>query len=310
MSFEVNDFVDMTRLLILHPEWREELRKLILADSLLTLPDIVRDLATKVDRLADAQERTEKRIEELAEAQARTEKRVEELAEAQARTEKRMDDLTARMDQLTARMDQLTARMDQLAARMDQLTARMDQLTARMDQLAARMDQLAEAQARTERRLDDLTEQLAEVRGITLEWKYRENAGSYLGLKLRKAKVMKLNELEDTLLDKLTEREYEELWPLDLLVRGRIPATGKEVHLAVEISGVIDRGDIHRSMARAKLLQKAGLSSLPVVAGQRMTEGARAEAEREHIPVLSNGHIELWEEALAARGLLDTPSTP
>ena len=74
MAFTVSDFNDLVQLLNAHPEWRGELRRLVLTDDILELPAIVRDLA-------EAQRRTEARVEELAEAQRRTEARVEALAE-------------------------------------------------------------------------------------------------------------------------------------------------------------------------------------------------------------------------------------
>ena len=80
MAFTVQDFHDLIGILEQHPEWRTELRRLVLTEELLSLPQIVHDLA-------EAQRRTEQRVEELAEAQRRTEQRIEELAEAQRRTE-------------------------------------------------------------------------------------------------------------------------------------------------------------------------------------------------------------------------------
>ena len=66
------DFHQLVRALQEHPEWRAELRRLVLSDELLSLPEIVRDLA-------EAQRRTEQRIEELAEAQRRTEEALAQL---------------------------------------------------------------------------------------------------------------------------------------------------------------------------------------------------------------------------------------
>lgn len=60
--FTVSDFRDLVHLLDQHPDWREELRRLVLTDEVLSLP-----------------------------------KTMHELAEAQRRTEVRMDQLTARM---------------------------------------------------------------------------------------------------------------------------------------------------------------------------------------------------------------------
>ena len=83
MAFTVQDFHDLIGILVQHPEWRAEIRRLMLTEELLSLPQIVHDLA-------EAQRRTEQRVAELAEAQRCTEHRVAELAEAQRRTEQRV----------------------------------------------------------------------------------------------------------------------------------------------------------------------------------------------------------------------------
>ncbi|MGC9397961.1 MAG: hypothetical protein ACP5HM_02370, partial [Anaerolineae bacterium] len=100
MGFTVTDFREWVNILYEHPEWQKELRRLVLTDELLELPNLFRELAElqrqtdlRIDKLAEAQRRTEQRVEELAEAQRRTEQRVEELAEAQRRTEQRVEEL-------------------------------------------------------------------------------------------------------------------------------------------------------------------------------------------------------------------------
>jgi DNA-binding transcriptional MerR regulator len=100
MSFTVSEFRDLIQLLEQQPSWRAELRRWVLTEDILALPQTV-----------------------------------QELAEAQRRTEASLSQLTERMGQLAERMDQLTERMDQLAERMDQLAEHMDQLTRRMDQV-------------------------------------------------------------------------------------------------------------------------------------------------------------------------------
>jgi hypothetical protein len=52
MTFAAEDFHDLIRLLEQHPEWRAELRRLVLTDEVLALPAIVA-------RLAQAQEQTQ-----------------------------------------------------------------------------------------------------------------------------------------------------------------------------------------------------------------------------------------------------------
>lgn len=84
---DITDFHDVVRLLEQHPEWRAELRRLILTEELLALPDQLAELARQVTRLTEAQARFEERLVQIEERQARTE-------EWQARTETRLDSLT------------------------------------------------------------------------------------------------------------------------------------------------------------------------------------------------------------------------
>lgn len=100
MPFTVSEFRDLIQMLEQQPTWRAELRRWVLTDELLALPQTVH---------------------ELAEAQRRTEERLGQLAG-------HIDALTQRIDQLAVRMDELTQRVDQLAVRMDQLAVRVEQL--------------------------------------------------------------------------------------------------------------------------------------------------------------------------------------
>lgn len=109
MPFSVQEFHDLVRLLEQHPEWRAELRRLLLTEEVLALPQVVRELA-------EAQRRTEQRLEELAAAQARTEARVEELAEAQRRTEERIGQLEAAVARLAEAQLRTEDRLTRLEA--------------------------------------------------------------------------------------------------------------------------------------------------------------------------------------------------
>ena len=78
--FTIDEFHDLLRLLREHPDWRDELRRQVLADEMLDLPKAMQKLTERVDQLTE-----------------------------------RMDQLTERVDQLAGRMNQLAGRMDQLA---------------------------------------------------------------------------------------------------------------------------------------------------------------------------------------------------
>ncbi len=82
MAFTVEDFQDLLRLLRERPEWRDQLRQVLLVDG---LPGALEELAREVRCLAEAQARTEQELRALALAQARTAERVGRLEEAVAR---------------------------------------------------------------------------------------------------------------------------------------------------------------------------------------------------------------------------------
>ena len=65
MAFTVQGLHDLVALVTQHPEWRAELRRLVLTEELLALPQIVRDLV-------EAQQRIERQVAQLVEAQQRT----------------------------------------------------------------------------------------------------------------------------------------------------------------------------------------------------------------------------------------------
>jgi len=84
---------DLIRILEQHPEWRAEVRRLVLSGELLALPKVVEGLATHMDQLTVL-------IDQLG---------------------ARMADLTVRIDQLGARLDHVGELLEQLAHRVDAL---------------------------------------------------------------------------------------------------------------------------------------------------------------------------------------------
>ncbi|MBN1890392.1 MAG: hypothetical protein JW850_20530 [Thermoflexales bacterium] len=244
MAFTVNDVQDLTRVLALHPEWKSELRRLILTDELLNLPDLVRELVEAQKRAEARMDSLETAVRELVEAQKRTEARVEELVEAQKRTEARIDRL----------------------------------------------------EATTQRLVNDV----GRLKGRDMERQYIEKAGAYFGRWLWPVAAIPLGELRPELEARLDVDKVEEIMRLDVLIKGRargLPGT-PELWLALEVSAVIDRGDVERARRRAALLERAGYRAIPAVAGEELTEGAERLANETPILVIKDGSSRGWEEAL------------
>jgi hypothetical protein len=85
MPFTVEEFRDLIRILGEKPEWRVELRRWVLSDELLSLPEQVASLRADTERrfqeLIEAQKQAATQIILLTEAQQKTDKQVAELVQ-------------------------------------------------------------------------------------------------------------------------------------------------------------------------------------------------------------------------------------
>jgi hypothetical protein len=273
MPFNVEDFQDLIRLLQERPEWRADLRRLVLSDELLVLPELVRELVQAQQRTEVRLGRLEEALVALAEAQQRTEVRVGRLEEAQQRTEVRVGRLEESMESLRAETER---RFQELAA--GQLT-----LTQHIDDMRATIQSLEESTATLTTVVGRLQDDVGELKGSDLERRYRERPFAYFHRLIRQAHTLSGDEL-NTILDRavaaqyLTEEDVDEIVWADAIVRGRRREDGQEVFLVVETSWGVGPYDVQRADRRAKLLAKAGVTALPVVAGMWVTPDGEAAA--------------------------------
>jgi hypothetical protein len=240
---EVEDFQDLIRLLQARPEWRADLRRVVLTDELLALPEQVARLQVETDRrfheLAEAQRRTEERVAALAEAQNRVEGQVAWLIEALNRTNEQIAALTRIVYALTEdvrvlKIDVGDLKGDNLERRYrERAPAYFGRLVRQMHVLSA--EELAGL-------LEDAVEQ-----------------------------------------GQLTEAEKDEAILTDVVVRGRYQGSGAEVYLVVEVSWGVGVHDVERAVQRAVVLGKLGIPALPVVAGKAVTAQAEQLAHEQHI---------------------------
>ena len=185
---------------------------------------------------------------------------------------------------------------------MEELAEAQKRIEQRLDRLEMVVLELAEAQKRTEATVEKLVIRVGKNTGKLLEMEYRDKAFAYFGSLLRKTRVVPLQDLEADLEQRLTEAEMQYLVPLDLLVRGQLRRADEalELYLAVEVSSVIDANDVERARRRAGLLNKAGYRTLPVVAGEEVTDGGERAARESAVLLVQDGMKRNWEQALAA----------
>ncbi len=168
MPFEVEDYLELIRLLQERPEWRAELRRLLLTEELLGLPGLVRELV-------EAQRRTEERVGGVEERVGRIEEYIAALADAQRRTEERVgrvEEQIAALVEAQRRTEERVGRVEeQIAAlaeaqrrteeRVGRVEERVSQLEERVGRIEGYIAALAEAQHRTEERVSRIEENVA-----------------------------------------------------------------------------------------------------------------------------------------------------
>jgi vacuolar-type H+-ATPase subunit I/STV1 len=268
VAFTIEDMSDLVRLLLEHPEWRLELRRLLLSDELLALPDMVRQLVETVKSLAEAQRRSEERLSVVEERLTRLEETVAALAEAQRRSEERL----TRLEETVAALAEAQRRSEE------------------------RLSVVEERLTRLEETVHTLVIDVAYLKGDSLERLYRERPHVYFSKIIRRAHALTSDELLD-LLDKamaqglLTEAEAEEVARADVIVRGKQKEDGQEVYLVAEVSWGIGPSDVERAARRAKLLSNSGIVAMPVVAGRAITGEAAGLAKEQNVWQVIDGQV-------------------
>lgn len=255
MPFTVEEFRDLVSVLKEKPEWRDELRRLVLTDELLSLPEHMarlrsetdqhfQELATQISQLAEAQRRTEERM-------GRLEETVSQLAEAQRRTEEQVTTLTAQMTELTRAVRILTDDVGELKGKSLETDYRT-KVFSYFGRLLSRVHALSP---------DELTTLLDDA----------IDAGA------------------------LSVPEAHEISLADVVVHGKRRKDGAEMYLIVEVSWGVGPGDVERAVRRAELLSRIGVTAIPVVAGGRVTPEAAELARTDNVWQFTDGRAVLPE---------------
>jgi len=248
-----------------------------------------RELNETVGRLADAQERTEKRVAELAEGQAslaaaqvRTETQVAELTKAQARTETQVAELTKAQARTEAQVAELTKAQAHTEVRLAELTVAQTQTQTELAELTRVVRTLVVNGERQATRLDA-------VLGRTFEIQFRDRLTAYLGRLMRRGKLLRNDEVLDSIEQGVDVREADEVLRADAIASGLID--GVASHVVVEVSVACGVDDIDRAERRAGILRKAGLPAVPLVACEVISPELVAYARSKQVRIWCNGTV-------------------
>ncbi len=258
---------DIVRALREHPEWLEEVRRLILTEELLQLPvqfaqlsALVQQLAAQVQRLVEQAERHEREIAEL------------------------------RREFHEHRQEFLQHREEFLQLRKEFQEHRQEFLQHREEFLQHRQE-FEEFRRETNLRLYRLERDVAELKGSDRERYYRERASAIFGRFLRRVRLVDFSELYEQLdqQEPLSDEELLEISQLDAVVEGRRKRDGTPVLLAIEASWSLYPDDVERAFHRARIIAKRGYTVYPVIAGKYANEGVIEVAEQAGVLVVLDG---------------------
>jgi uncharacterized membrane-anchored protein YhcB (DUF1043 family) len=209
-----------------------------------------------------------------------------EFEEFRAETRREFDAVRQEMREGFARVDERFAQVDR---EIESLRAEMRE---GFEQLRAEMREgYAELAQKIQRNTDDI----AELKGKSLEREYRDKARSIFGRYFCSVAVIDWIDLEDPLetVTPLSDAERTELSVVDLLVRGRRRTDGQETVLVIEVSWTLTRSDVERAVRRAELFRQRGCTATPTVAGSEISPEVQLVAQQAGCAVVLDGRYEL-----------------
>ncbi len=250
----------------------EELHNTVTKEDFRILRDSIDADVSRLDcalsGLAEAQGRTEANVAQLNTTVAELVVGQRQLCEAQARTEATVADLVVGQKQLF------------------EAQARTEASIAHLDATVAK---LTEAQTGMATALQRLTIRVDDVVGRTFELQFRDRLTAYLGRFLRRGKLVPNDRLLDQIEPHLSDREVDDVLRADVIASGLVD--GEQTHLVVEVSWTGDIDDIVRADERAKLLRRAGLPAIPLVACNAISPESTAFAKLREVRIWLDGSL-------------------
>jgi chromosome segregation ATPase len=263
-SYPVITFADILRALKSHPDWLEEIRRIILTTELLGLP---------------------KKFEELLERVRRLEKDTQEL---------KQDVTVLKQDVAVLKQDVAVLKQDVAVLKQDVAILKQDVAILKQDvaMLKQEVAILKQDVSTLKADVNYLKGEFGRFKGKEFERTVRENYFAYFGRIIRKAKLIEKKRIVSLLEEAeekgiISEDQMVAALELDLLLQGEIKSTRKPIVLAVEISYSLYEEDLQRAMERADLLASVLKKEvIPTVVGVEIKDEIVGLAEEKGIFLL------------------------
>ena len=267
MAFTVRDFHDLVEIMETQPVWRAEMRRLVLSDDILKLPQEIRELSQVVREFAEASQRHDERLMQLE----------TEIAEVNKRNEARFTRVETNIAEIKGDVSVLKGDVSVLKSDVSVLKSDVSVLKSDVSVLKSDVSVLKSD-------VSVLKSDVAGMKGENLERRVREHTFVFLSRFARRVKLVSESDfgrlIEDAVEEeRLREEEAEDLKWLDIIALGQDREQRTELYLACEVSSSVSEYDLARAISRAALLQKAtGVKTMPVILGKTIPEPLRKQA--------------------------------
>ena len=282
----INTMQDLTRLLRENPEWRDEIRRELLTEELLELPQRFAEYAKVTDRRLDIIER---KVDTLTDNLNTLTGRVDALTDNVNVLTGRVDTLTENVNALTGRVDALTENLNALTERVDRLTENVNALThnvialtGKVDTLGYRVDSLRgyALEQRLPRQLPPLASREFDVRRVYSIWP----PGTFATNQRTQAFEEMLEQAAEE--GVITDDDETRLRVTDLIMRSQRKADMSTLWFVVEASGVINYEDITRVKRSADAIASIyGQDAAPIVYGYHIQDEQKELARQLEVTV-------------------------
>ncbi|MEJ5173323.1 MAG: cell division protein ZapB [Hydrogenothermaceae bacterium] len=218
-KYEIRNFADIIRVLLDHPDWLNELRKMILTSELLELPRKMEEVLQRLDRLETKVDKIESDVEVL-----------------------KQDVTVLKQDVNVLKQDVAVLKQDVAVLKQDVEILKQDVNTLKKD-MNYMKGEFGRFKGKDFER--------------TVKEKYPAYFGKVVR-KSKLIGWEKLAELIDDSEEEgvISEKERNDLFDLDFVIYGELKESKKPVYLAVEATYSLYRDDIDRALSRADSLYK------------------------------------------------------
>lgn len=204
-------------------------------------------------------------------------------------------------------MRALTQAQQRTEEQVGQLIEAQQRTEERVTGLEETVSALIEAQRHTEEQVRELTKAMQALaqdvsipKDHDLQRLCTERAAAYFGRPdFRKVRALSSSELVEALgqaMDavEISPQAFEDARRTDVVIQGQW--RGNVLHIALEVSWVVDRRDVERSVRQAEILRKVLGEVWPGVAGSRLTKGAQETIRKlkekgQPIVAVRDGHV-------------------